>query len=484
MKVFSPKFLTGALWSFLDKVINQFSLLAITIYLASRLGPEIFGLLGILSVFLLIGDSIVNSGLGQALIQRSKDVTSVQYSTVFIFNIMLAVLVYCILYALSPFISDFYSIDELEPASKLIFLVIVLNSLSVVDRAKLTIDLDFKSIAKATFIGNLVGGSTAIVLVNNGYDESYVPLVWMSIIRVLFTTLILRFSSKLKLYMKFDASEFKVLFHFGYKLLIAGVISAVSNNIYTLIVGKFFDSKSVGYYSQSSNLTNTLSAAITSIVQGVSFPVMTEVKNERKKLIALYQKLIKSTMLIICPVMLGLVAVANDFVVLFLGVDWLPIINLVSILAISKILTPVSAINMNVLNAIGRSDLYLKVDLIKLPFSLTVIVIGSFMGIYYLAIGVLIMTLFAFVVNAYYPGKILGVGLFSQLNAMSKPILASVIMLLAVLSIDVEPSFIGLLAKIVLGVFIYLFSLILIREEEAISVLNYVFKVIFKRKVN
>ncbi|AYV13198.1 lipopolysaccharide biosynthesis protein [Shewanella algae] len=481
MTIFNQKFLSGIAWGFLDKIINQFALLAVSIYLANKLGPEVFGLLGILSIFLLISESIVTSGLGQALIQQSNSVKSIQYSTVFISNIALALVIYVVLYVMSTYISAYYKLDELAPASRLLFIVIVINSISVVDRSKLAIDLDFKSIAKASFIGNFAGCSFAIIMVNIGYDDDYIPLVSMAIVRALITTLFLRFYSKLRFKLIFDVDEFKPLFNFGYKILIAGLISAVSNNIYTLIVGKIFDTKSVGYYSQSANLTNTLSGSITSIVQGVSFPVMTEVKNETQKLKNLYIKLIRCTMLIVFPIMIGFASVADNFVSLFLGNEWMPIISLLIVLSVSRIFTPVSAINMNVLNAIGRSDLYLRVDLIKLPLSLVIIVLGSIQGVYYLAVGNLITTIIAFGINAYYPGRLLGIGLAFQLKAMFKPALASLFMVMIVLLVNVDSLFVELMLKIIFGVFAYIFGLILLKEGELNELYRFVFSKVVRR---
>ncbi|WP_261857306.1 lipopolysaccharide biosynthesis protein [Photobacterium sanguinicancri] len=469
METINRRLFYGVTWSFFDKLVNQLSLLAVTVYLANRLGPEVFGLIGILTIFLLLAESIVTSGLGQALIQKSVHVTLIQYSTVFISNIVIAMLMYVILYLASPHISSFYSLPELEKASQLLFTVLIINSISVVYRAKLSINMDFKSIAKASFIGNTSGCITALLLVNMG-EDSYTPIVWMSIVRSFGTMLTLRYYSSLKFKLIFDLNEFISLFKFGYKLLIAGILSVISNNLYTLIIGRVFDTKSVGYYSQSANLTNTLSGTITSILQGVSFPVMSEIKNNRERLVELYARLLKITMLVVCPVMFGFAGIAEDFTLLFLGSDWLPIINLLVILSLSRVFTPISALNMNVLNAVGRSDLYLKTDLIKLPISLSIIVISALFGIYYLAIGNLVSTFIAFYINSYYPGKLFGVGFTFQMKLLMKPLIASIIMFCMLDIIDGYSGFIGLGLKIIIGILSYVTLLVILRESELSNV--------------
>jgi len=462
--------LGGFLWSFIDKVGNQAFQFAITIYLANKLGPEAFGLVGMLAVFILISDALVNSGFSQALVQRSSKVTDVDLSTVFYVNLLIAVFIYSILFFSAPFIADFYNEDELEQASRILFLIIVINSLSVVSRARLTIKIDFKSQTISNTLATALGGIAAIVLAELGYG--FWSLVAMALIRSSVSMISLWwFAGQLALN-KFSRESLSKLFGFGSRLLVAGLIAHSLNNLYVLLVGRYYDSTRVGYLTQATTITNTLSGIITSVLHGVTYPIMTSVNDDETRMLRIYKQLIQMTFFIAIPSLVGFAIVADNFTELFLTEEWVPIVNLLIFLSLARMITPISAVNMNLLNAIGRSDLFLKVDLIKLPMTLAAILISVPYGIEAVTISIFTTSFISFFVNAYYPGKFYGFGALAQLKATWRIVLAAIVMVCVCYFIQFDNHLVELVLKILLGGASYAVTCILLKEPAAAQVLE------------
>lgn len=472
------KLFHGFFWSFSDNIINKLGMFIISIYLANQLGPSAFGLIGMLTIFILLSDSLIDSGFSQALVQRSHRVTESELSTVFIVNITLSIFIYVILYCVSPYIAQFYNQPELESISKILFLVIVINSFSVVARAKLIINIDFKSITKANFLANIFGGGIAFLFLHKDYG--YWSLVAMTLTKSFIVTTSLLFYGKWTPKLMFCKEDFNKLFSFGSRLLIAGLVATGINNLCTILIGRYFNTQQVGYYTQSANLTNTLSGVILSVLQGVTYPIMTEISNDREKLIYIYSRLLKITMIVTFPVMFGFITIAGTFTKLFLGNEWLPIVPIIISLSLARVITPISSVNMNILNAIGRSDLFLKVDISKLPITLLSVFIGIPFGILGIAIANVTTTFIFFFINTYYPGKLFGFGALKQIKLAFKPLLSAIIMVFIIYFIKLDNLWLELIMKITIGFTIYLLSLYLLKDDDLCFLSN---KLLSKLKI-
>ena len=314
----------GMAWSVIDKLVNQLGVLLVMIYLARILGPHSFGLIGMLSVFLLIAQSLVDSGFSQALIQRSKYVTDRDASTVFYVNVSIGCLLYLVLYVSSPAIAAFYREPLLIDIARVLFLVLIINSLAVVTRAKLIIKIDFKSQAIAGTASTIIGAAVAIIMAENGYG--YWALVALMLVRATVLNIMLWWFCHWLPSLVFCTASFKRLFGFGSKLLVAGVVATTVNNLYALLIGRYFGPTDVGYFTQAQNLTNNLSGLITSVFQGVTYPVMTSVNDDIPRMVSIYKRLVQVTMVVTLPFMVGFAAIADDFTRLFLGEEWLAIV--------------------------------------------------------------------------------------------------------------------------------------------------------------
>lgn len=460
----------GMLWNLGDKVISQICGFIVIVYIASIIGPEKFGLLGLLSIFVLLGESLVNSGFSQALIHKSKRVTDVDYCTIFIINISLSFLVYSILYILSPYIASFYSEPKLTEISRVLFLVIIINSLSVVCRAKLSIAIDFKSIAIANTISSILGLIVAVTMVNMNY--SYWSIVGLSVTKSIAATVVLFLLAKWHPRLVFSLESFSSLFKFGINLLVSGILAIITNNLYSILIGKYYSTIHVGYFTQASNLTNTVSTTITSVLQKVTYPVLTSMNDDNDRLIETYIIMIRVTALISLPCMVGFAIIAEPFTDLFLGEAWNCIVPLIFYLSLARMFTPISAINMNVLNAIGRSDLFLKVDLIKIPIFLLGLYLSLPYGIKSIAISMLVTTIISYFINAYYPSKLLGFGPIKQIKSVFKIILSVIVMSFSSEMFSFESSSSELIFSLTFLPCVYVAALFILRESIVIDIFN------------
>ncbi|MBE0491149.1 MAG: lipopolysaccharide biosynthesis protein [Sulfurospirillum sp.] len=462
-KTLKSQAIHGLSWSLADKLINQLGSLAVTIYLARLIGPESFGFIGMLMIFMLLAESVISGGFMQALVQRSKDLTEADSSTIFYVNMLWGLVMYVVLYVSAPFIAAFYRQPVLEDISRILFLVVIVNSLSIVARAKLTIAIDFKSQTIVGTIATLLSSSIAIWLAY--LDYGYWALVWLILLKAFFTTVGLWFFCRWLPKLIFSRDSLKSLLGFGSYLMVAGFVATFVNNLYVALVGRYFSATNVGYFTQSVNLTNALSGVISSTLQGVTYPIMTSVKEDKERLVSIYKQLISITMLFSLPVLVGFAAIADSFVKLFLGDEWLAAIPLIVALSLARTITPISSINMNILNAVGRSDLFLKVDLSKLPMTLAALFIAIPFGIEALAWAMVTTSFIAFFINAYYPYKLFNFGPIKQLKIAFNYILASGVMYIVVVFVSICSGVLELVLKIAIGAVAYTLFLWLRKDE-------------------
>lgn len=464
------KLLSGLIWNASDKLITQFGYFAVTLYIAKLIGPEAFGLIGMLTIFMLLTESVISNGFSQALVQRSLQLTEADASTVFYINLVWGVFIYVVLFVTAPLIAQFYQKPDLVDIARWLFLIVIINSLTVVVRAKLTIKVEFKSQAISGLFATLMSAPIAIYLAQQGY--SYWSFVWLLLIKAVVLNISLWCFSRWYPQAIFSKDSFNRLFKFGSNLMLAGFVATLVNNLYVALIGRYFSAASVGYFTQATNVTNFLSQFISSTLQGVTYPILTSVKEDRERLINIYKQLINVTMLVSLPALVGFCAVAEEFVLLFLGEPWLPAVPVIQLLCIARMVTPISTINMNILNAIGRSDLFLKIDLIKLPMTLAALLIAIPYGIEGVAWGMVTTSLISFFINAYYPSKLFGFGAVSQLKVGIKIIIATVVMTIVITFIKVDHLWFSLFMKIIAGIVIYVLMLLILQEKIIFSMLK------------
>lgn len=419
----------GMLWSAIDKFAVQAGQFIIGIVLARLLMPKDFGLIGMLSIFIAISQSFIDSGMGSGLIQK-RDRTDVDFSTVFVFNFFVSLFFYIVLYITAPYIAEFYNAPQLVSITRVLSLNIVINSLAIVQRSKLTIKIDFKTLAKVNVVRVVVGGLGALVLAYIGWGVW--ALVAQQIIGSLASVVAIWYLSRWKPSVRFSKDSFKALFGYGSKLLAAGIYAQTLNNVYNIAIGKAYSSSELGFFTRAKSFSDLSAGTVTSILQQVTFPILASLQGDRERMVSVYSRLIRMSAFFIFPIMTLLSLLADPLVRILLGENWLSVVVLLQWTSFSRIAYPISAVNMNILNAVGRSDLFLKVDLSKAPIVILTMIITIPLGIKAMVMGQVVTSLISFFINAYMPGRLFGYGAFAQLKDMIPVFIATGVMALVV----------------------------------------------------
>jgi teichuronic acid exporter len=411
MNSLKKKTLNGFLWSMIERFSIQIVQFMLGVFLARLLLPSDYGLIGMLAIFISISNALIDSGFSQALIQK-KNTDDKDYNTVFYFNIAASLCVYFVLFLISGPIGVFYEEPLLEKLIKILGLNIIFSSFSIVQLAILTKELNFKTQSKASLLSSIVSGLIAIYFAYSGWG------VWALVIQVLLKSSIYTFLlfvfTKWKPVLLFSKKSFLSLFSFGSKLLFSGLLNAVFNNIYLLIIGKIYSIKDLGYYTRANQFQQLPSETLTVILQRVTFPVLSKIQDEDEKLASYCRRFIKLAAFINFPVMFGLIVIAEPLIIFLLSEKWVEAAPFLQLLCFVGVLYPIHAINLNLLKVKGRSDLFLKLEIYKKILIIFSIVLTIPFGIKALIIGQIITSVLSLYLNTYYTKRIINYGFFSQ----------------------------------------------------------------------
>lgn len=468
----------GMLWNIFEKIVVQSIAFVLNIILARLLTPHDYGTVGMLTIFLTFSNVFIDSGFSRALIQK-QDRTEKDFSTTLIFNIVISSLLYIILFLASPIIANFYKTPELVVFQRVFFILIILNSLTVVQNAQLQIKVDFKRIAIINSIATLVSGIIGVVFAYCGFGtwSLIIQSLSKSFISVLGFWIIGRWIPKTG----FSLNSFKNLFNFGSKLLVSGFLATTITNINNLVIGKVYNPASLGFYTRAQQFPELTSGTLNSVLNGVTFPLLSSLQNDSKDLIATFKKLLCMTAMIVFPAMIGIAVLSKPIILVLLGEKWLESSLLLFWLALSYIFIPLSTLNLNVLNAIGRSDLFLKVDLSKIPIIILTMIITFPISLKAVVIGKAITAFVYFYMNAYMIGRLYNFNCFKQLACVWKYFLSAGLMGVIVffISLCIPSELLGLILGIILGILFYMIFLFLLKDEEYINMIG---KIILKVK--
>ena len=467
----------GMLWSALDKFAVQGGQFIIGIILARLLMPEDFGLIGMLSIFIAISQTFIASGMGSGLIQK-KNRSNVDFSTVFVFNLVVSVSFYGILFTTAPLIARFYETPQLVLLTRVLAINIIINSLAIVQRSKLIINIDFKTIAKVNVVSVLSGGLVAVYFAYTGWGVW--ALVIQNLVRALVSVVMFWILSHWKPSLIFSKESFKTLFGFGSKLLVSGLYATGLNEIYNISIGKVYSASELGYYTRSKQFAEVSAGTVTSIIQQVTYPILASIQDNKERLVSVYSRLIKMTAFLVFPAMTLLALLAHPFIMLLLTDKWAPAIVLLQWLCFARVVTPINALNMNILNAVGRSDLFLKVDLAKAPIIIATLLITIPLGVKAIVIGNVITSVISFFINAYLPGKLFGYGAKQQIKDMILIFIATAVMAIAVFLITLlfENYYLQLGLGLITAIVFYAITSYFLKIEELNEVKNILRKII------
>lgn len=417
--------ISGFFWS-LGEQFGRYGIgILITVFLARLLTPKDYGLIGLTTVFFSIAMTLVDGGFRQALI-RKLDLSQTDRSTAFFTNLFISVLIYIILFVFAPFIAFFFKEPRLASLIRFMGIQTIIYAFQIVQIADLTRRMDFKTQIKITLPSGIVSGIIAIFLAWKGLG------VWSLAVQTVFgsflSTLLFWFHNRWIPTLEFSRESLRYFFSFGSKLLFSSLIDTVFNNIYLLVIGKFFSTQQLGYYSFSKKIKSLSAEQLTSAFQRVSYPALSMLQNEKEHLTEGYRKVMQYTLCAILPLMVFIGLAAEPLFRLFLNEKWFPAIPYLRILCVIGAIHPLHAINLNVLKVKGRSDLYLKVEIIKkLLISIMIFILLPF-GIFPLLVGQAVLSFLSFFINSYYTAQLINYSVFKQICDISGIIVASLIM--------------------------------------------------------
>lgn len=456
----------GVMWSAVERFSVQGIQFILTIIIARLVLPSDYGLIAMLGIFLAIAQVFVDSGFSNALIQK-KDRTETDFSTVFYFNIFISIIIYFLLYISAPYISTFYKEPELSSVTRWIGLNIIISSFSIVQRAKLTINVDFKRQAKASLVAVLVSGAIGIFLAYKGWGVW--ALVAQTLSNSLLNTLLLWIFAKWIPKWVFSRESFHTLFSFGSKLLLSGLLHTIYINLYSLVIGRRYSSMDVGFYNRAYQFANFPSINIVGIINRVIFPIQCEMQDDNERLKTSFIKYLRMSCFIIFPLMIIMAVLSKPFILLLLTEKWLPAAELLSILCFAYMWYPVMVVNNQILNVKGRSDYFLYAEIIKKIVAITILLITLPFGVRTLCWGIVVYNFFDMAIIIYYTKKVIYIGYLEQVRNIIPLFLLSVLMGgITYLSLYLSEGnlFRELITGSVVGLLIYVFASLLFKVRE------------------
>lgn len=426
------KTIKGTVWSSIERFSTQAIQFIVMIFMARILTPADYGIVGMITIFIAVSQSLVDSGFSQALI-RKQDRTQTDNSTVFFFNIAVGVILYFILFFCAHPIARFYNEPILVPVTRLVSLSLVFNSLGVVQRALFTINLDFKTQAKASFSAAIASGIVGLLLAYTKWGVW--ALVWTQIVSTFVNVALMWILSKWRPKLEYSWDSFKKLFGFGSKLLASGLIDTLYKNIYLIVIGKIFKASELGFYTRAKNFSDFASTNITGILQRVSYPVLCTIQDEDERLRESYRKFLRISAFVIFPLLTGMAGAAQPLIVSILTEKWFYASILLVPICLAGMWAPIHAINLNLLQVKGRSDLFLKLEIWKKIIGIGILCGTIPLGLYWMCWGNVLSSLIALVINTHYTGKLINLGFLRQMKDLSPILLLSLSMGVAVWAI-------------------------------------------------
>lgn len=418
------KVLTGLSWTFAQQFGTQFISFGASIILARILLPEEFGLIGILAIFMSVGNVLINAGLTTSLI-RTENPDRRDYSTVFFINLIGSIVVYWIIFFTAPLIARFFRQPALIDIARVYTIVFIINAFSGVQLARLTKQMDFKTQLTVQLPSLIISSLLGVYLAYSGYGVW--SLVWMYLCQALLSALQLWFRTGWRPDFIFDRQRFAHHFNFGYKLMLSGIIDTIYNNAYNIIIGRMYPAAQLGYYTRALSARQLPIQNLSSALDKVTFPVFASIYNEKDRLKTAYRKIMQQVVFWVAPTLIILAILAKPLFVFLFTDKWLPAVPYFQILCIPGVLYPLHSYNLNILNVMGRSDLFFKLELIKKAFITIGILTAIPFGIYGLLYFQIISSFFSYFVNSWYSGRMIAYGMKEQIKDILPIILLALI---------------------------------------------------------
>lgn len=451
-------------WRFLERVGAQGVTFIVSIVLARLLSPTIYGTVALVTVFITILQVFIDSGFGNALIQK-KDADNLDFSTVFYFNIVVCLVLYALMFFAAPYIAAFYQNPTLTPVVRVLSLTLIISGVKNVQQAYVSRTMQFKRFFFSTLGGTIGAAVIGIAMAYFGFG------VWALVAQHLFNaavdTLILWFTVRWRPDRAFSFARLKSLFSFGWKLLVSTLIDTVYNDVRQLLIGKVYQPSDLAYYNQGKKFPNLIITNINSTINSVLFPTLSKVQDDKDRLRSMMRMSIKVSTYLMGPVLVGLAACADPLIRLMLTEKWMPCVFFLRIFCITFLIYPIHTSNLSAISAMGRSDLFLKLEIIKKAVGFCIIFGTMWISVEAVAIGSLISAVAALIVNAWPNRKLLGYSVIQQIKDILPPLLLSLAMGVCVYCVEFLKlnDWLTLLIQIPLGIAIYLGGSVIFKME-------------------
>ena len=407
------KAVKGVAWSGVDNVAQYAVSFFVSIVLARLLSPDDYGLIGIITIFTMVCNTLINAGFNSALI-RKKDCTDDDYNTVFICNLAFSLLLYAIIFLCSPLIADFFGRQELTVLTRVSSLGMIIGAMAIVQQTRLIKYIDFKTQTKITIIASVLSGVLGIAMALIGFG------VWSLVAQQLaaqsLRTIMLFVYNKWLPKLRFSCNSFQELFGFGWKLMLSGLLDTVWKELYQVVVGKFYSPATLGQYTRANQFSQMFSSNLTNVIQRVTFPVLSDIQDDKERMVAAYRSIIKNTMFVTSICMFFLGAVSEPLIYCLIGPKWHEAAVYLPFICLIGSTYPLHAINLNMLQIQGRSDLFLVLEIIKKIIGIGPLVVCVFYGILPMLYTSIITTVIAYFLNSYYSGKFIGYSSWMQIR--------------------------------------------------------------------
>ncbi|MCI8834626.1 MAG: lipopolysaccharide biosynthesis protein [Ruminococcus sp.] len=471
----NKKVLSNLIWRLLERCGAQGVTLIVSVILARLLAPSDYGVISLIMVFITILEVFIDSGLGNALIQK-KDADEIDFSTVFYFNLGMCSILYIGLFTMAPVIANFYSNDVLVLVIRVLGMSLLISGLKNVQQAYVSRNLIFKKFFFATIGGTVTSAVIGIVIAYLG--GGVWALVFQGLSNQLIDTMILWIIVKWRPVKVFSWRRFKKLFSYAWKLLVSSFIDTIYQKLRQLLIGKIYSTADLAYYNQGQQIPYAVVSNINASIDSVLLPAIASVQDSKENVKKMTRRAIKTSSYIMTPFMIGIFVIAEKLVELLLTEKWLPCVFFLQISCISFIFTPINTANINAIKAIGRSEIILKIEILKKVVGCVIILFTIFGGIKAIAMGLLLSNVVGQIINAWPNKKILDYGYFEQLKDIIPNILLALCMgmIINVVTVLKLSALSTIVVQIIFGMVIYVALSIVTRNESFFYLWNMIFQ--------
>lgn len=463
--------ISSFLWKLIERSSVQIISFIVSVVLARILMPSDYGVVAIVLVFVNIANVIIEGGLSQALIQ-TKHASEKDFSTIFLVSIALSVVLYGLIFLFAPLLAEIYNNEQLTDVLRVLAITLPFFAVNSIQRSYLSRNMQFKKLFKSSIIAVLFSGATGIYLAKSGYGVW--ALVFCNLINIIMTVIIMLFTVDWKPKFIFSKESFVRLFDFGWKIFLSNLLISLFVNIRSLIIGWKYKPAMLAFFDRGKQFPTLIMDNINVSLQSVLFPALSSEQDNKENVKSMVRRSIKTSSLVIFPLMTGMIVVAKPLIIFLLTDKWLEAVPFLQIFCIAFIMMPMQIANMEAIKSLGHSDITLKLEIIKKVLECTILIVSLMINVYAIAAGTVIYNFICIFINLYPNKKLLNYGFVEQIKDITPNLLISTIMAICVYAIQyIQISNLAILMiQIILGISMYVLLCTIFKIESFYYILN------------